>query len=119
MRNVHWSAPTSNTEAYRRAGGRRHYNAWRRFMAVDRQRLVAQLALEEGFGFFQRGAQARLAKRLGVSRSTICRDVEALLDATRAGRPCPCCGHLVLVLPSERAQTELDLAELLRIVRKI
>jgi hypothetical protein len=38
---------------------------------------------------FERGNQARLARELGVSRATICRDVRAILAW---GHPCPCCG---------------------------
>ena len=59
----------------RRAGGRRHYNAVRQFQAA--QRLLQVLALLNDFGL-GRGSQSRIAERLGVHRSTICRDVAKL-----------------------------------------
>jgi uncharacterized protein YbaR (Trm112 family) len=45
---------------------------------------------DDGFGLFDRGVQAILAKELGVSRSTICRDVKTIVE--RWWRvPCPTC----------------------------
>jgi hypothetical protein len=86
-----WSAPTTADEVARRAGGRKHYNSWRRWLAFCRRhtevarRLFAQ-------GAWTRGVQARLARELGVSRATICRDVQYLL---RQGHyPCPHCRAL-------------------------
>jgi hypothetical protein len=38
-----------------------------------------------------RGVQATIARRLGVNRSTICRDVRAILAELNGG-PCPFCG---------------------------
>lgn len=63
-------------EAFRRAGGRRRYNSHRREMASLRRAKVAQLLREFGVG---RGVQAAIARRLGVSQATICRDVQALI----------------------------------------
>ncbi len=42
---------------------------------------VAALALE--LGPYKHGTQAEIARRLGVSRSTICRDMQKILEATR------------------------------------
>jgi hypothetical protein len=81
-----WSSPTSFNEVCRRAGGRRHYNSWRRFMKVSRRRDVMLLLVKYGY---QQGVQARIARLLGVSEATISRDVRAAL---RASRVCQYCG---------------------------
>jgi hypothetical protein len=91
----HWSEQTSWDEVCRRAAGRRHYNSVRRFRATYRRCELARLLLVKG-GLTDRGTQARLARELGVSRSTICRDVARLL---RECRPCPCCGALTVPQP--------------------
>jgi hypothetical protein len=75
--------------------GRRRYNAVRQFQAAYRQAEVVRLLRK--YGLFTRGTQARIARELGVSRATICRDVAAILASTY---PCPHCrlpvppGHL-------------------------
>ena len=56
----------------RRAGGRRHYNRLCQFRANQRFTQVIELLCETGY---RRGYQTRMAERLGVSRSTICRDL--------------------------------------------
>lgn len=83
-----WSASTTNEAAARRAGGRRHYNAWRKALAAHRRRKISRWLSVRG-RMFERGIQTRLARRLGVSRATICRDMAYLL---RLGWPCPRCG---------------------------
>jgi hypothetical protein len=95
-----WGEPVSGDEAARRAGGRRRYNAWRKFRAEYRRMELVRLLRVQG-GLVRRkdgwpdarigalGNQAALARQLNVSRSTICRDVQALL---REIRPCPTCG---------------------------
>ena len=87
-----WSEPVSDREAAARAGGRRHYNAWRQNMALYRQMRLVEIAGASGLGLWRRGAQTVLAHQLGVSRSTICRDIAAILKEYRWGRPCPVCG---------------------------
>lgn|SRR5690349_13490345 len=82
-----WSL-TIDTAAYRRAGGRRAYNARRRFQQVRRRAEVARLLTCKG-ALFRRGIQTELARELNVSRSTISRDLAYLL---RLGWPCPTCG---------------------------
>ena len=83
-----WSAPTSWDEACRRASGRRWYNSVRQFRAAQRQAEVARRLRELAL---RRGAQARLARELGVSAATINRDVQVLL---RLNRCCPTCHRL-------------------------
>jgi hypothetical protein len=83
-----WTAPTTPEAAARRAGGRRRYNAQRQFVAKYRRAILSKLLFAKG-RLFERGTQAQLARDLGVSRATICRDVKALL---REGHPCPLCG---------------------------
>ncbi len=74
----------------RRAGGRRHYNTWRRDLAFMRRGdVLKQWRASRGAP----GWQAKAAVALGVHRSTITRDVEALRAEMRQGSPCPMCGH--------------------------
>jgi hypothetical protein len=42
-----------------------------------------------------RGLQARIARELGVSRSTVCRDIAAMDEEVRRGLPCRLCGTWV------------------------
>jgi hypothetical protein len=95
-----WSALVSADEAARRAAGRRHYNAWRRAIALIRRTELAWLLHVQGGlartkkGWPDRrlgalGNQAALARQLGVSRSTICRDLQKLLAELHE---CPTCG---------------------------
>lgn len=83
-----WTAPTTPDAVARRAGGRRRYNALRQQKAHYRRTILRELLFAKG-KLFEPGIQARLARDLGVSRSTICRDMKALLCE---GHPCPCCG---------------------------
>ena len=89
-----WSAPADWSTVCRRAAGRRAYNARRSFMRAQRRwELVQALRKYRGpRGFLTRGVQTELAAALGVHRSTICRDIKALLAEVNAGRPCPLCG---------------------------
>ena len=84
-----WSATSSWDEVCRRASGRRHYNAVRSFRALSRRLRLAKLMLVKGGlrervkgGWTDQGVQARLARELGVSRSTVCRDVAFLREQT-------------------------------------
>ena len=90
MRNT-WSTPTDFDTVCRRAAGRRRYNAVRQFRAAYRQ--VEVIRLLRQYGLFTHGTQARIARELGVSRATICRDVAAILASTY---PCP---HCLLPVP--------------------
>jgi hypothetical protein len=90
-----WSEQAEWDEVCRRAAGRRHYNRMRRFRAAYRRYRLAQLLSVKG-GMTERGTQARLARELGVSRATICRDVAYLL---RESYPCHACGALTVPQP--------------------
>ena len=60
---------------FRRAGGRRGYNAARQRMAHFRRHRIVGLLREIGMG---RGCASKIARRLGVHRSTVCRDLQYL-----------------------------------------
>ena len=81
-----WSAPTSTSEVRRRAGGRRKYNSVRRFKADLRRVEVEKLFAAYGF---TRGARARIARELGVNRSTVSRDIRRLWAP--GGQTCDTC----------------------------
>ncbi len=76
-----WSDSVPDQEAWRRASGRRHYNAWRRLKAEYRRFQLVGLARQLPWSFWGRNG-AELARRLGVSRSTICRDMKVLKQAS-------------------------------------
>ncbi len=87
-----WSDPVPDEVAYRRASGRRHYNARRREQALARQ--LRFRALVPGGDLtmllFRTGWQRRLAEALGVHPSTISRDVQRLFFERER---CPVCGQ--------------------------
>jgi hypothetical protein len=87
-----WSEWVLCDEAYRRAGGRRHYNAWRTTMALYRRYRLVNIAANARLNMFTRGSQVVLARALGVSPATTSRDVKRILDDCRPGKPCPVCG---------------------------
>ena len=68
----------------RRASGRRHFNAVRRFRQSRRRCKVIDLVVQ--YGAFTHGTQARVARELGVSESTISRDVRAWKIASEQAR---------------------------------
>ncbi len=72
-----WNGPVSGNEANRRAGGRRAINTRRQFLAIERRVEVARLLDDLGFGW---GAQAEIARILGVHRSTVSRDMRRLVE---------------------------------------
>lgn len=69
MKNILWRVPTTDSEAHRRAGGRRRYNAERQRQAKQRLEKVLNLRAD---GL----TQAEIARRLGVHRSTVSRDLK-------------------------------------------
>jgi hypothetical protein len=92
-RATNWSAPTDWETVCRRAAGRNAYNSRRRLLQEFRRfELVRAADRLRGRSLWARGAQSELAAMLGVSRSTISRDVKALLAEVNTGRPCPLCG---------------------------
>lgn len=79
-------------EVQQRAGGRRRYNAARQAQARARRAAILELiGTPVVLGFH--GWQAQLAKRFGVSRATICRDLTALLQEWRHYYSCHTCGN--------------------------
>ena len=75
--NLSWDA------ICRRAGGRRRYNRTRQIQAE--YRLTQVVRLLDKFGFCH-GYQTRIAEELGVSRSTICRDIARLFRRHWGGK---------------------------------
>lgn len=67
-----WSNPVSNSEAYRRVGGRRRINRERQIKAIQRQ--VAALNL----WWYQHMSAAEIAGILGVHRTTVWRYLKSL-----------------------------------------
>ena len=70
-----WRDEATWDEVCRLLGGRRKYNAHRAFMARLRRQSVARLIAVLGY---RHGSQRRVASLLGVSESTISRDLAAL-----------------------------------------
>jgi hypothetical protein len=83
MSDKHATSGLSWDEICRRASGRRQYNSVRQFRADYRLVKVVELLHQTGF---RRGYQTKIAKVLGVSRSTICRDFRRLYYRWRFGR---------------------------------
>ena len=81
---IDWSATVDSQAAYRRAGGRRKFNAARRARRDWRRALILHWAERLGLSLdVLHGMQTALAHDLRVSRSTVCRDLQALRDADR------------------------------------
>lgn len=86
MSKSSWTSATGSHEAYRRAGGRRKYNAYRRRRAD--QRLIPLAQLIAPLGEWEVALKYRkplprpllpaLSKSLGVHRSTVWRDFQRL-----------------------------------------
>ena len=84
---TNWSRPTDTQTAYKRAGGRRGYNARRQFAAAERRyQIMALLDRWHITPIRQRGVFARLAEALHVHRSTISRDWHRLIGDTIRAR---------------------------------
>lgn len=88
MRATDWSDRTTDAEAFSRASGRRYYNSIRKFNAQLRLADVVKLLKKYGMGH---GAQTAIAKELGVSRSTICRDMATILEESYSHYDCRRC----------------------------
>jgi hypothetical protein len=81
MSNNPWTAFNSFDAVCRRAAGRSRYHALRRFQRAQRRCQVAHLLGKYGLGRY--GVLSRIARDLGVHRSTITRDVAVLLAEAR------------------------------------
>lgn len=75
MRATNWTVQTDPKTAAKRASGRRRFNAWRKRVALVRLGLIVKELADVGF---LRGNQSEIARRLGLHRSTICRDMQIL-----------------------------------------
>ena len=73
MSATNWAPEADSLRIQKRAKGRDRYNAWRGAVADWRRFEAGKLLGEVGYPL-RRGWQSRLARRLGVNRSTICRD---------------------------------------------
>lgn len=80
-----WRDAIPVQQAYRRAGGRRGYNAVRQIRArLRRNEILARMVVGTSFlPLINRGAQARLAEEFRVHRSTIHRDIGAIFAELR------------------------------------
>ncbi|HMA37105.1 MAG TPA: hypothetical protein VKY74_21800 [Chloroflexia bacterium] len=78
---------------------RDQYQILRQFTVNYRRARVAHLVRHYGLG---RGQQARMARALGVSPTTISRDVATLLALVA---PCPYCGSYPLLVDSRQDGT--------------
>jgi len=88
VRNSWWSQRVDWDTVCRRARGRARYNALRRFRAQLRRREVLHLWHRRGD---KPGLQTLIAAHLGVSKSTICRDLQRIFPLMT---DCPTCGQL-------------------------
>jgi hypothetical protein len=86
----YWSKPTSWETVCRRASARRQLNAMKTFLAELRRRQVFERLIE--LGGLPRGAQAAIARQLGVHPSVISKDLNHHLMPL--ARPCETCGTL-------------------------
>src|SRR5690349_13236417 len=87
-----WGAPVPPAVAYRRAGGRRRWNAQRRRVRDERRARIAELVLASErpcVATFRQGWATQLARRFGVHPTTIGRDFEAVRRTIVL--PSPCC----------------------------
>ena len=91
MPDAVWGEPTSDDEMSRRASGRRWYNSVRAFCAQQRRRRLLSILVESNLVLHKHGTQARLARELSVSRSTVNRDLKRILADARERKACPVC----------------------------
>ena len=84
MSATNWSAFDDPLMVSKRAAGRRRYNKRRQCAAHWRQWKCSQLLEEVGYPL-RWGWQSELARRVGVSRATICRDFKLVDEAFRRG----------------------------------
>src|SRR5262245_21969088 len=92
-----WGNRTDWQTVCRRAAGRNRHNAVRQARAALRRKKLVTLWGEQaqrGASILDRGAQTALAAVLGVHRSTVCRDVAAILADMNERGACPWCGTL-------------------------
>ena len=106
-----WAKHAATDVAHRRAGGRRRYNAARQRERELRRDRLSALAVETWPRFMtDRGWQAWAARQLGVSRATLCRDVDAILAEQFGRRGTFCITHRLLraLMPTPAETSILD-----------
>jgi hypothetical protein len=86
---IDWNHPRNWDEVCRRHAARKRWNSLRRFLADQRRQRLLTLVLE--IGGLERGAQASIARALGVHRSTISKDLKRILPLAQV---CEGCGML-------------------------
>jgi hypothetical protein len=91
------------------AGGRRHYNSVRQQRAKLRRIEILRIIDESGMSFVTWGVQRMLAARLGVSESTISRDLNGILAPGVDPKRCPFCHSRPLSLQAAEAIEEARL----------
>ena len=88
MRATNWTDATTAEEAAKRAAGRRRFNRWRQLLATQRLGLIVDILTRNGWTGREWGIRAKIARELGVSRSTVARDMQhverSLVDASYA-----------------------------------
>ena len=84
MSATNWSDFDDPVMVQKRGVGRTQYNKRRTYAAHLRQWKCTKLLEEVGYPL-RRGWQSDLARRMGVSRSTICRDFKLTDEAFRRG----------------------------------
>lgn len=95
-----WKTTQSYENVNRRAGGRRKINAERKARAQKRRDEIKELIGDDGILLCKvgRGKETMLANHFGVHRSTICRDIAALMDEWRKEHVCSIC-HALYTVP--------------------
>ena len=78
MEREEWSKLTSSEEVFRRAGGRRRYNAMRQRRAEARRQEIARVLGPMAL-LSPHGLSVALARAFGVSRQTAWRDLQGIL----------------------------------------
>jgi len=74
MKKRQWSKPISDSNAAKRAGGRRRYNAERKRRMWERRFTILRI-MRSTVGDLPHGGQQLLAERFGVHKCVISRDV--------------------------------------------
>jgi hypothetical protein len=76
--SVEWRQPVDDQAASKRAGGRRHYNRVRQLRAHLRLGRIVRLLVKLKATGTEWGVRSEIARRLGVSRATVCRDMQRI-----------------------------------------
>jgi len=88
MRATNWNEPATPEIAARRAGGRRRYNRWRQLQSTLRLIRIVEFMYRNGWTGREWGIRAKIAREIGLLRSTIARDMQhverALIDTSYA-----------------------------------